>query len=56
MAMDLTTLRNRRAPIMVFLGTFAYDDPDKKYLMTIWEVRDMFFGTTTAWRINTGLC
>ena len=38
MAMDLTTgwstaFRNRRAPITVFTGTFASDDPDN-YLTT----------------------
>ena len=34
--MDLmsTTVRNKRVPISIFMGTF--DDPDK-YLTTIWE-------------------
>ena len=39
---------------MVFTGTFASDDPDKKYLMIFWEFMDLFFwNTATAWRINT---
>ena len=52
----VTAFWNRRVPIMVFTGTFASDDPDKKYLMTFWEYIDLFFwNTTTAWRINTWL-
>ena len=41
MAMDLDTLEHatvpgkRRVPILVFMGTFSTDDPDK-YVTTIW--------------------
>ena len=38
-----TTVRNRRVHILVFIGTFATDDPDK-YLMSIWEFTDEFLG------------
>ena len=43
-----------RVPITVFTGTFTFasDDPDKKYLVTVREFTDFFFWNI-AWGIVT---
>ena len=56
MVMDMTmTFRNRRVPIMVFLGTLAFDDPDKYYLIYVCvRFLSIHSGHQVRWTYQTG--